>query len=247
MKKAKVRSPNNQPSEMFWNKKPAPVESCARTLYEALAKALTRNGRIRVEDLISAAAAIVGERCIEASGDFNPRHHEFVPGQRVLSAKANVLFSGDKDINEAPADSVVGILYNKLLDCGFTKSDFPSSLKEIFTFFVANIGKPEDWGKVPLSIPRDNHPFIMPLRAAYEMRATVDKIFAPLGDAAEQKLRAATLAMVETLCKTRDVLHRPVAIILALETVNGMAKTAPMTDAAFAKLQTAKKPEDSAR
>jgi hypothetical protein len=57
---------------MFWKSKPTPIETCAQALYEALTKALTQNGRIHVEDLISAAAAIVGEACIETAGDFNP-------------------------------------------------------------------------------------------------------------------------------------------------------------------------------
>jgi hypothetical protein len=226
---------------MFWKQKSSPVEDCAHALYEALAKAITQNGRIRVEDLISAAAAIVGEASIGAAGDFNPRKHDFTPGSRVLSTKANELFCGDKDFNEAPADSVVGILSNKLIKCGFTKADFPE-LKNVFTYFVANIGKGEEWGKVPLSIPKDNHPFIMPLRVSYETRPMVDKIFVPLGDNQQQKLQAAALALAETLCKTRDVLNRRIAITLALETVNGMSKTASMTDAAMEKLKAEPKP-----
>ena len=220
---------------MFWNKKPA-VETCAHALYEALAKGLTQNGRIRVEDLITAAAAIVGEASVSAAGDFNARNHEFTPGQRVFSDKANVLISGDTDLDGAPADSIVGILKNKLTKCGFQKADFPV-LKDIFAYFAANIGKKEDWGKVPLSVPKNNQPFIMPLRVAYETRPIVDKIFAPLGDNHRQKLHAATLALAEVLCKTRDVLDRRIAITLAFETVNGMAKTAPMTDAGMAKLK----------
>jgi hypothetical protein len=224
---------------MFWNKKP-PVETCGHALYEALAKAFTQKGRIHVEDLISAAAAIVGEACISAAGDFDPLNHSFPPGQRVFSTKANELISGDKqEVAESPPESVVGILYNKLLVCGFSKADFPA-LKEIYAFFPANVGKPEDWGKIPLSVSKDNHPFIMPLQAAYEMRATTNKIFTPLADN-RQKLQAATLAMVEALCKTRDVLERRTAISLAIETVNGMAKTAPMTDAAMAKLKSGQK------
>jgi hypothetical protein len=73
---------------MFWNKKQpqepkATIEACAHALYEALAKGLTKNGRIHVEDLISAAAAIVGEASIDAAGDFNPLSHEFAPGPAV--------------------------------------------------------------------------------------------------------------------------------------------------------------------
>jgi hypothetical protein len=215
----------------------ATVEQCASALYEALAKVLTQKGRIRAEDLISAAAAIVGEMSIEAAGDMNPRDHTFSPGQRVLSTKANILFSGDKDLNEAPADSIVGIFQSKLLSCGFVREDFPPSLKEIFTYFTANVGKAEDWGKVPLSVPAENHPFIMPLRVAYESRGMIDKLFAPLGNNHQQRLRAATLTLAKTVCETCDVLNRRIAITLALETVNGMSKTAPMTDAALAKAQ----------
>jgi len=226
---------------MFWNKKTSPVEECGQALYAGLAQALTQNGRIRVEDLISASAAITGEAIIGAAKDFNPRQHDYTPGSRVLSQKANELFCGDRDFYEAPADSVVGILRDKLNKCGFTAADFPE-LKEVFTYFVANIGKAEDWGKVPLSIPKDNHPFRMPLRVVYETRPMVDKIFAQLGDDQNQRFKAASLALAEALCKTRDVLVRRLAITLALETVNGMAKTAPMTDAAMEKLKVQQKP-----
>jgi len=227
---------------MFWNKKNKDIaEECSKLLYLWLSKAVTKNGRIHAEDLISAAAAIAGEISIEVAGDFNPRQHSFPPGQRVLSAKANELFSGDKDLIEAPPNSIVGIFRDRLLAGGFNREDFPPSLKEIFTYFVANIGKAEDWGKVPLSVPKDNYPFMMPLQVAYESRAAVDKFFAPLAGDNKQKLRAATLTLAKTVCETRDVLDRRVAITLALETVNGMSKTAPMTDAAMAKVKAGQK------
>ena len=227
---------------MFWNKKDKDfAKECSEILYQWLSKALTKNGRIHAEDLISAAAAIVGEISIEAAGDFNPRQHDYPPGQRVLSAKVNELFSGDKDLIDAPADSIVGIFRERLLACGFNQGDFPPSLKEIFTYFVANIGKAEDWGKVPLSVPKDNYPFMMPLQAAYESRAAVDKFFASLAGNNKERLRAATLTLARTVCETRDVLPRRVAITLALETVNGMSKTAPMTDAVMAKMKAGQK------
>lgn len=227
---------------MFWNKKPRDAAAeCAEILYKWLYTALKKNGRIHVEDFISAAAAIVGELSIEVAGDFNPRQHDYPPGQRVFSTNVNILFSGDKDIDDAPSDSVVGILYQKLLSCGFSRSDFPPALKDIFSFFAANVGKAEDWGKAPLSVPKENYPFMMPLQVAYESRAAVDKIFAPIAGDRKMKLRAATLTLAKTLCETRDVLARRVAITLALETVNGMSKTAPMTDAAMAKLKAGQK------
>jgi hypothetical protein len=144
------------------------------------------------------------------------------------------LFSGDTpldSIDSVPAESIVGILRDKLVASGYAKSDFPS-LKLIFTHFAANIGKQSDWGKVPLSVPEANRPFVLPLRVAYELRPTVDRVFQPLAGP-EQKLRAAVLTLTEALIAVQQAIDRPTALLLALETVNGMAKTAPMTDEAM--------------
>lgn len=226
---------------MFWKKKSGPTstaESCAHELFNALADALTRDGRIRSEDLIAAAASIVGERCIEASGSFNVREHIMAPGARVFSDTVNQLFSADSasdEIDSYPAESIVGMLRDKLLQGGYAKSDFPA-LKEIYEYFAANIGKAEDWGKVPLSVPAENQPQIMPLRVTYESRALVDGIFQPLGKP-QEKLRAAVFALAECLIAVKDVIDRKIALLLALQVANGMAKTVPMTDAAMEQLK----------
>ena len=94
---------------------------------------------------------------------------------------------------------------------------------------------------MPLSVSQEHRPFTQPLRIAYESRAIVDGSLAPLGDDAAIRLRAATAVLARALCETRDVLARNVATTLAIETVNGMAKTAPMTDAAMAKIMEAAK------
>jgi hypothetical protein len=52
-------------------------------------------GRIRAEDSISALAAIAGERCIDAAGNYNPFDHEHAPGMTVFSDKVNELLTGD--------------------------------------------------------------------------------------------------------------------------------------------------------
>src|SRR5438270_12924338 len=120
---------------MFWKKKPAAEEVCAHELYEAIAQGLAKEGnRIRVEDLLTTTASITGESCIAAAGNFNPRKHQLTPGSRVFSDKVNELFAGDSaddNIEKIPANSVVGILRDKLLRAGYAKSDFPS-LKMIF-------------------------------------------------------------------------------------------------------------------
>jgi PQQ-like domain len=222
---------------MFWKRKQKdPIETSADALYAALKTTITQGGRIRVEDLISAAAAIVGEAAITRAADFDPRRHEYPPGARVFSTKINTLICDDESLQEAPSDSIIGDLRDRLYGCGFALSDFPN-LEDVFSHFAANIGKKEDWGRVPLSIEQQHRPFAQPLRIAYESRSIVDSSLAPLGDDPARRLRAATAVLARALCETRDVLARNAATTLAIETINGMAKTAPMTDAMMTKLR----------
>ena len=138
----------------------------------------------------------------------------------------------DNEISAAPADSVVGTLRDNLLASAYAKSDFPP-LKVIFQHFAANIGNPSDWGKVPLSVPEANRPFVLPLRVTFETRPTVDRLFQPLATPRE-RLRAAVLTLSKVLIAVQEVIDKKVALLLALEAVNGMAKTAPMTEEAMA-------------
>jgi len=222
---------------VFWKKEAPPlttVERCARALFQALADGLKKNGRIRAEDMITAAASITAESCIGVAGDYNPRKHNLVPGSRVFSTKVNELFSGDsrdESIDSPPAGSIVGMLRDKLLASGYDRSDFPS-LKKIFQYFAASAGKPSTWGSVAVSIPQGNAPSILPLRVAYETRPTVDRIFQPLTNP-QERLHASVLALAEALIAVREVIDRKIALLLALQIVNGMAKTAPMTDDAM--------------
>ena len=90
-----------------------------------------------------------------------------------------------------------------------------------------------------MSIPKENHPFAQPLIVAYQLRATVDKSLASLGADSGMRLRAVTAVLARALCETRGTLAPNIAATLAFETVNGMAKMAPMTDAAIARAKQA--------
>jgi len=195
-----------------------------------------KDGRIRVEDAISAAATIVGERCIDAAGDFPLRDHELPPGGAVFSTKANALICGDvADVSQLPKDSIVGILRNRLDPGLYADADFPP-LPEVFKQYAARIGNAADWGKVPLSVPRDNLPFIQPLRAGYETRPRVDQILNPIRDDKTRCLRIAVESLAEILKMTASAIDHKLALMLAIETINGMSKTAPMTEKAMQKL-----------
>jgi hypothetical protein len=126
---------------VFWSKKSNPIETCANALYAAVKGAVTQGGRIRVEDLISAAGAILGEAAIARVGEFNPREHDFIPGQGVFSDRMNALMCGEKSLDQAPAESVFGDLRNRLVECGFSASDLPH-LEAVFAHFAGNFGKP---------------------------------------------------------------------------------------------------------
>lgn len=192
-----------------------------------------RQGRIRAEDALSAIATIVAERTIAAAGDYELRQHDFAPGSRVLSANINRLLCGDTDLEDAPADSVFRSLRDQLLARGYHREEFPP-LKDVFEAFLKGVITEDTWGKVPLSVPKQNLPNVLPLQVGFESRPTVDRIVAGL-DAAGA-LRAATAALVELLAMVRDTIDRRVALRLTFETINGMAKTAPMTVAAMEKL-----------
>jgi len=193
------------------------------------------DGRIRAEDAISAAAIIVGERCIDAAGDFPLRDHDLVPGSRVFSTTANVLIAGDVSdggLQAIPKDSLVGILRGHLPTTAFRDDEFPA-LDDVFKQYAARIGKESDWGKVPLSIEEDNHPFLPPLRVGYETRTRVDELFSEIQQDKTRCLRIATEALADILLMVATVIDHKVALRLAIETINGMAKTAPMTEKAM--------------
>jgi hypothetical protein len=198
-----------------------------------------QGGRIRVEDAISAAATIVGERCIDAAGDYSLRDHELVPGSRAFSTKANDLICGDVsegDVNLIPKDSIVGLLRSRLDTRLYTNDDFPP-LSEVFKQYAARVGNPADWGKVPLSVSEDHLPFIPPLRVGYETRARVDEILHPVREDRDRCLRIATESLAEILTMVAAAIDHRLALTLAIETVNGMSKTAPMTLKAMQQMQ----------
>lgn len=225
---------------MFWNKKPASnaqaAGACAKALYNHCYGMLKDAHGVRVEDLVSAVASIVGERCIEAAGDFNPRQHTFPPGQAVLSTKANELMCGDAELSEAPSTSIFGTLRDEVLKHGYTLAEFPA-LKSVFETYVGGVGTDRRWGYVPLSVPAEHFPRIMPLRVTYESRRKVDEIIAPVGADVHLRLLTVNFALAQVLVAVAGAIDHRLVLTLALETINGMSKTAPMTDEAMAKVQ----------
>ncbi len=197
------------------------------------------SGRIRVEDAISVAATIVGERCIEAGGEYPIRDHTFAPGSRVFSDRVNQLICGNDPstpIAAAPASSVLGHLRRQLDPGTYRDEDFPE-MRQVIHTLAARTGDLQDWGKVPLSVPTVHLPWILPLQAGYETRAQVDGILGPMRNDPQRCLQIATDALAEILMLVATSIDRRLALALAVETLHGMSKTAPMTEKAMNEAQ----------
>lgn len=224
-------------------RKPAEVDLRIRKRLVELVYTAVRDPKgIHVEDAISAAATIVAERCIDAAGDFPLSEHEFTPGSRVFSARANELICGDVSegsVSQIPADSIVGVLRARLDRHVYSDAEFPP-LSEVFGQFATRIGDPSDWGRVPLSIHQDHFPIILPLQIGYETRVGVDDALAPVRDDKARCLRIATESLAEILTEVASAIDHKLALALAIETINGMAKTAPMTERAMRQAQQTK-------
>ncbi len=201
----------------------------------------SEDNRIRVEDAVGAAAVIVAERCIDAAGNYPLREHDLTPGSRVMSDAINGWFCGDElELAKIPPQTVVGTLRICLDRQMYADAEFPD-LKEVMTTFLNGISNEGiEWGRVPLSVGKDHEPFILPLRVGYETRGIVDQILAPVLDDKARCVAIATLALAAILQQVAGAIDHKLVLTLALETVNGMAKTAPMTEKA---MKAAEKPE----
>jgi len=194
----------------------------------------SEDNRIRVEDAVGAAAVIVAERCIDATGTPPLRDHELTPGSRVLSEAINGWICGDElELAKIPVQSVVGTLRACLDRQMYADSEFPN-LKEVMTTFLNGIsGDGIEWGRVPLSVGKDHEPFILPLRVGYETRGIVDSILEPVLADKARCVTIAALSLGAILQQVAGAIDHKLVLTLALETVNGMAKTAPMTEKAM--------------
>ena len=214
---------------------PSGVGAAGQALAGLLENRLTdADGRIHVEDLLTAGAAVCGEACIAAAGEFDPESHNFVPGSAVLSDRINELLAANAGDWSKTGDSVFGHIHAGALAGGYSQGDFPE-LADIFRVYVSLLGggDADRWGFVGLSVPQGSWPQVPPLRYAYELRAPAREILARYGVPRTAWPGACAEALVRELGAVRGSIDPGVAIRIALETTNGMAKMAPMTDRHF--------------
>ena len=213
---------------------PAKFEEATSALADgALAYVRDDAGRVRVEDYLTVLGAVTGEASLLAAGLFEVEQTSMAPGSPVFGDAINVVLSGDAiELSDAPPDSVVGLLISSLVPRVLSLEDLPT-LRSLYEHVAKNVGS-APWGEVATSVPDANKPTVVPLRAAFEMR--------PLVDAACERAKVQTsrrhipcaLALAKALEQTRQAIDPKVAARLALEITFGMAKTVPMSRAAFA-------------
>jgi hypothetical protein len=209
------------------------LQAVGQALVATVEAAVTDGGRIRVEDLLSAAAAVCGEACIAAAGEFDPDDHEYAPGSAVLSDRVNQILCADARDWDQAGTSVFGIIRAGALANGYRPEDVPP-IGEPIRRYVDSLGSADGdpqarWGRVALSVPEANHPRIQPLRHAFELRPAVTAVLTDLQVDRAEWPSACAAALVIELARVRQAIEPGVAIRIVLETVNGMAKMAPMT------------------
>jgi hypothetical protein len=223
---------------LFQKKQPDDFEM-RKQLVGLIMDRLTKGNRIRAEDAICAAATIVGERCIDVAGDYPLREHDLTPGSRIFSDRVNELLCGDQAdtaIANLPPQSVYGVIRASLSNDSYPDDKYPT-LTSVFGGYAAGVGKAEDWGKVPVTVLPHNHPSIVPLQFGFETRDKVDAILHSIASDKPRCLVIASNALAALLNRMIGTIAPDVALRLAFEITNGMAKTAPMTKKAFAAAQ----------
>ena len=221
----------------LFKRKPNEIK-IARQIEEFVFDAVQNEKGIRVEDAILVMSTIVAERCIDLSGEFDLRNHDYSPSSIVFSDKINSVLVGNNVANnwdQLPKESVFGMLYQK------TKASFPPDfypeIKNIFEYFASHVGKPIEFGNIPLSVPIENYPFFNPLRSGYESRSSIDKILKPVLNEKEKCLSISIHSLSKIILKTRNAINPAVGLLLSFETINGMSKLASLTDNAIKNLE----------
>jgi hypothetical protein len=192
-------------------------------------------GHCRCEDAISAVAAFTGETILRRANDFDFENHTFNPGQPVFSQRVTSLLSGDRAAwREIPNKTTFGMLYALLPNHPthpYSRESFPD-VGDIYRRYAMARGRgvsKADWGKVPLSVPAKHFPSekFPALRAAYEIRCFINKRWDTDSLYPANAAAMAELALLMILLGMRNDIAPEVGLLLALETVNAMAKTAP--------------------
>lgn len=218
----------------FLNGKPSD-ERLTRKLVNYVYDSIQTKKGVRVEDALCVMATIVAERCIEVANEFSINEHQFEPGSAVFSEKINKILVGPiatDNWDKLPIECVFARIKSKI-DPYFDDSSYPSLIK-VFENHAKSAGETE-WGNLSLNIPEDNKPFFLPLRAGYETRKFIDQNINI--ENSEKTLQIAINSISRVLIETKKALDSSIALTMIFEIINGMSKTATMTEQKMIELQ----------
>jgi hypothetical protein len=189
-------------------------------------------GRVRVEDYICVLASVAGEAALLSAKLFDLETSGLPPGSAIFGDRINEILTGDTgDLSTVPEASVLGILVRELVPAVAPAECFAEP-DSIYRHVAATVNSAE-WGHVATTVGTDHEPGVMPIRAAFELRAAVDEAQSKAGLPTELRYIPCALALAAGIRQVGEALDVRITVQLALEIVFGMAKMAPMSKAAF--------------
>lgn len=206
-----------------------------RLLCDEIIKGLTDpNGRVRAEEVISAAATLIGEQCFLRARELETTKIFSKPGLAVFSEEVNELLVGETDAHASwidyPPNSVCGFIRPILVrPNAYDLSDL-CPMVDVFQYFAKQISSGQvKLGTIPLSIPVDHHPHFPALKVALAMRKISAPFFSdlPLDKEPVLKIFVSATCLATILLRVCSSIDKKIAIRLAMETMNATSKIAP--------------------
>lgn len=196
----------------------------------AMRSVQTDDGGVRVEDYLTVLAAAAGEAVLVSAGLFDIEHNDLAPGAAVFGDRINEILSGDSIVwADITTDTVLGLYRSELVPVPVAADVLPDP-RRLYEHVAGSVNR-APWGHVATTVPADNEPRVMPLRVAFEMRATVDHAVTTANVDAAHRWVPCVLALCVAVRQVQAAIDMGTASTLILEVVFAMAKTVPMSTA----------------
>ena len=172
---------------------------------------------VHAETVIGAAAALAGDFALRAV-ERNPPASGY-----IVSKKAGALLFGTDPLG---ITGLCGVIRQGAVKAGADESAIPE-LEDI----TARIKEAMEGGPYPpLSVPEEHYPREWSPNACPRLRAAVDEICRSHGLTGPKAATALVIACAFLINETRQVLPPEIGARIALETMIGVARMAPLTE-----------------
>ena len=186
-------------------------------LTRLLVKAYESDRGVHAETVIGAAAALAGDFALRAAEPDPPATGYLV------SERAGALLFGTDPLGTT---GLCGVIRQGAVKAGAAESEIPE-LEDI----TARIKEAMEGGPYPpLSVPEEHYPQEWSPNACPRLRGAVDEICRSHGLTGKGAATALVVACAFLINETRQVLPPEIGACLALETMIGVARMAPVMD-----------------